>query len=96
MREHIRKGEPPGNSAAAVMRSILALPHAPNLSPEEVRYLSEKLYDGYFGFESLTVRDWNEAVCGICGVCPILESGDGNCKNCTPLKKDMVIVATFT
>ena len=69
---NIRKGEPPGNSAAAVFRSILDLPYAPNLSPEEVRYLSEKLYDGYFGFESLTSRDWNDAVCGICGVCPTL------------------------
>ena len=27
----------------------------------------------------------------------IIESGDGNCKNCTPLKKDMVkdYIATF-
>ena len=45
MKDYIRKGEPPGNSATAVIRSILELPHAPNISPEEVRYLSEKLYN---------------------------------------------------
>ena len=27
---------------------------------------------------------------GICGIAPVFESGDGNAKNCTPLKKGQV------
>lgn len=85
MREHIKRGEPPGNTANAVILASLDLPSAPKLTPGESRYLIEKLYDGYFAFEVLTERDWNAAICGICGVCPLFESGDGNAKNCTPL-----------
>ncbi len=54
--------------------------------------LSEKVYGGYFAFETLTERDWNEGICGVCGVCPLFKSGDGNCKNCTPVTKDMVSI----
>ena len=91
MREHVKKGEPPGNTAnAIVIISLLNLPSSPKLTIGERRYLTEKLYDGYFAFEVLTDRDWNSAICGICGVCPLLESGDGNVKNCTPLTKEMV------
>ena len=95
MREHIRKGEPPGNTANAVIVSLLNLPLAPALSPGETRYLAEKLYDGYFAFEVLTERHWNSSICGICGVCPVFESGDGNAKNCTPLTDEMVISYTI-
>ena len=95
MREHIRKGEPPGNSANAVILSQLNLPSAPTLTVAETRYLSEKLYNGYFAFEVLTERNWNSAICGICGVCPLFESGDGNAKNCTPLSDEMVTDITF-
>ncbi len=56
----------------------------------EFRCPKEKLYDGYFGFEALTERNWDSAICGICGVCPIFESGDGNVKNCTPISEDKV------
>ena len=60
------------------------------LDLQELRYLEQKLYDGYFAFEAMTARDWNAGICGICGIAPIFESGDGNCKNCTPLKKQQV------
>ena len=90
MREHIRRGEPPGNTATSIIQSLLKLPFAPELSPGETRYLTEKLYNGYFAFEVLTKRDWNSSICGICGVCPIFESGDGNAKNCTPLSDELV------
>ena len=73
MREHVERGEPPGNTANAVILAKLDLPSAPSLTPGETRYLTEKLYDGYFAFEVLTERDWNSAICGICGVCPIFK-----------------------
>ena len=90
MREHIKRGEPPGNTANAVILAKLDLLCAPTLTLGEIRYLVEKLYDGYFAFEVLTERDWNAGICGICGVCPIFESGDGNAKNCTALSAEMV------
>lgn len=90
MREHISRGEPPGNCAEAVVHSLLQLPNAPEVLPEETRYMVQKLYDGYYAFECLTERDWNEAICGICGTCPVFESADGNCKNCTPINQHTV------
>ena len=57
---------------------------------QELRYLKQKLYDGYFAFEAITTRDWNDGICGISGIAPIFESGDGNCKNYTSLKKQQV------
>ena len=57
------------------------------LGIQKFRNLEQKLCDGYFAFEAITARDWNAGICGICGIVPIIESGDGNCKNCMPLKK---------
>ena len=91
MREHISKGEPPGNSAEAVVKSLLALPDAPKLKSDEARYIVQKLYDGYYAFECITERNWNDAICGICGNCPVFESADGNCKNCSPINPHKVI-----
>ena len=86
----LKRGEPPGNTANTIILAKFELPSAPSLTPGETRYLTEKLYGGYFAFEVLTERDWNSAICGICGVCPIFESGDGNAKNCTPLSCEMI------
>lgn len=93
MRSHIRRGEPPHNCAASVFERLTLTGHLQpedNLTSDELRYLQEKLYDGYFAFEALTRRNWDSAICGICGIAPVFESGDGNCKNCVPLKKGQV------
>jgi len=90
IREHVKNGEPPGNTTTAMLTAALLQPLAPLLSGNEFRYLKEKLYDGYFAFEALTDRDWDSAICGICGICPIFESGDGNVKNCTPISNAKV------
>lgn len=91
MREHISKGEPPGNSAEAVVKSLLALPDAPKVKSDEARYIVQKLYDGYYAFECIAERNWNDAICGICGNCPVFEGADGNCKNCSPISLQKVI-----
>ena len=62
MREHIQKGEPPGNCADAVVHSSLQMPQAPQLPEEQVRYVVEKLYDGFFAFEAMTDRDWDAGI----------------------------------
>ena len=85
MREHIKRGEPPGNFAAALLQATLQFPGAPCLDDHEIQYLQQKFYDCYFGFECLIDRQWDNSICGICGICPIFESGDGNCKNNTPI-----------
>ena len=95
MRNHVEKGEPPGNCAQAMLKSCCLRGNKLNLGGEELRYLEQKLYDGYYAFEAMTERDWNETICGICGVAPVFESGDGNCKNCTPLKKDQELYIVY-
>lgn len=75
----------------SVILLLLNLHSAQTLTPAEIRYLSEKLYNGYLAFEVLTERDWNTAICKICGVCPLFEGGDGNAKNCTPISDEMVL-----
>ena len=57
MRSHIRHGEPPHNCAASVFERLTLTGHLQpedNLPLDELRYLQEKLYDGYFAFEALT------------------------------------------
>ena len=88
MRFHVQKGEPSGNCAHAIVdTACLGSQTTLCITSEEKRYLEEKLYDGYFAFEASTVRDWDD---GICGVAPVFQSGDGNSKNCTPLKRNQV------
>lgn len=43
------------------------------LSPEEQTRVQELLCSGYWAFECLTVRDFNDMICGICGIAPKLE-----------------------
>ena len=95
MRNHIQQGEPIHNCCHAVFESTAKLSRdVIQLTQQLQRYLETKLYDGYFSFEALTNRDWNQAVCGVCGIAPVFESGDGNAKNCTPLRKGQVYYYT--
>ncbi|XP_010895127.2 HMG domain-containing protein 3 isoform X2 [Esox lucius] len=43
------------------------------LSPEEVANVQELLVTGYWAFECLTVRDYNDMICGVCGIAPKME-----------------------
>ena len=52
------------------------------LGDQEVVYLQELVYNGFFGFEMMTERNLNDAICGICGIVPEICLGDGNEKNC--------------
>ena len=65
MRSHICHGEPPHNCAASVFERLTLTGHLQpedNLTSDELRYLQEKLYDGYFAFEALTRIDWDSAI----------------------------------
>ena len=92
MQFHISMGEPVHNCCKAVFKSLSLSGGQDYFKPsaDELKYLEEKLYDGYFAFEAATRRDWDDAICGICGTAPVFESGDGNCKNCVPIKRGQV------
>ncbi|KAM4621858.1 HMG domain-containing protein 3 [Polymixia lowei] len=65
-----------GHHPSQAVRTILD--HVPNhpvhaLSPDESSHIQELLLSGYWAFECLTVRDYNDMICGVCGIAPKLE-----------------------
>lgn len=73
--------------------------------------LQELLCNGYWAFECLTVRDYNDMICGICGVAPTVEMAQrseetvlalksmevsaGQPPHCGRLTCSLLLVATF-
>eukprot|EP00794_Sanderia_malayensis_P021119 gene21119-23190_t len=51
----------------------------------ELQYISKLLYNGFYSFEAMTVRNMNDTICGFCGIIGELYCGDGNAKNCCSL-----------
>ncbi|XP_037635466.1 HMG domain-containing protein 3 [Sebastes umbrosus] len=85
IRAGIKLGQPPPQAARTV------LDHTPNhpvhaLSPEELSHIQELLLSGYWAFECLTVRDYNDMICGVCGVAPKLEIAQRYANNVLELK----------
>lgn len=64
----------------------LALLAEKTLTSEELSQLQELLCNGYWAFECLTVRDYNDMICGICGVAPKVEMAQRNEENVLALK----------
>ncbi|XP_059773466.1 HMG domain-containing protein 3 isoform X4 [Balaenoptera ricei] len=56
------------------------------LTSEELSQLQELLCNGYWAFECLTVRDYNDMICGICGVAPKVEVAQRSEENVLALK----------
>ncbi|KAM3867209.1 HMG domain-containing protein 3 [Diretmus argenteus] len=72
----IRVGIKLGHHPSQAVRNILDLvPNHPvhALSPDESSKIHELLLSGYWAFECMTVRDYNDMICGLCGVAPKLE-----------------------
>lgn len=67
-----------------IVASFFASVHT--LSPEELSQIQELLLSGYWAFECLTVRDYNDMICGICGVAPKLEIAQRYANNVLELK----------
>lgn len=85
IRTCIKQGQAPPQAARTT------LDHTPNhpvhaLSPEEISQIQELLLSGYWAFECLTVRDYNDMICGICGVAPKLEIAKRYTSNVLELK----------
>lgn len=85
IRSSIRLGLSPSQAVGTVLQ------HAPShpvhsLSPDESSQVQELLLSGYWAFECLTVRDYNDMICGVCGVAPKVEIAQRHTKNVLELK----------
>ncbi|XP_047441006.1 HMG domain-containing protein 3 [Mugil cephalus] len=85
IRANIKLGHSPSQAARTL------LDHVPNhplhtLSPEESSQIQELLLSGYWAFECVTVRDYNDMICGICGIAPKLEIAQRYTNNVLELK----------
>ncbi|XP_029439324.1 HMG domain-containing protein 3 isoform X2 [Rhinatrema bivittatum] len=85
IRNHIKMGEDPKVSVSSVLESVQEQAEKP-LSSEERLLLQDLLCSGYWAFECLTIRDYNDMICGICGIAPKVEIAQRNADNVLALK----------
>uniref|UniRef100_A0A803SKN3 HMG-box containing 3 n=1 Tax=Anolis carolinensis TaxID=28377 RepID=A0A803SKN3_ANOCA len=85
VRNHIKLGEDPKVAVSNILESVQEQTER-NLSTEELSQLEELLCNGYWAFECLTVRDYNDMICGICGIAPKVEIAQRNVENVLSLK----------
>lgn len=65
------------------------------MSEEQLNQLRELVWSGYWAFESLTIRDYNDMICGICGIAAKLEVAQRNSANVLALKNVEVHLNSF-
>nr|XP_034961539.1 HMG domain-containing protein 3 isoform X1 [Zootoca vivipara] len=85
IRNHIKLGEDPKVAVSSILESVQEQTER-NLSTEELTQLEELLCNGYWAFECLTVRDYNDMICGVCGIAPKVEIAQRNVENVLLLK----------
>ncbi|XP_029853776.1 HMG domain-containing protein 3 isoform X5 [Aquila chrysaetos chrysaetos] len=85
IRNHIKLGEDPRVAVGNILDSVQEQTEK-SLSPDEQIQLQELLCSGYWAFECLTVRDYNDMICGICGITPKVEIAQRNAENVLALK----------
>ncbi|XP_034258443.1 HMG domain-containing protein 3 isoform X1 [Pantherophis guttatus] len=85
IRNHIKLGEDPKVTISKILETVQEHTER-NLSTEEVNQLEELLCNGYWAFECLTVRDYNDMICGVCGIAPKVEIAQRNAESVLSLK----------
>ncbi|NXA07046.1 HMGX3 protein, partial [Sapayoa aenigma] len=85
IRNHIKVGEDPRVAVSNILDSVQEQTDK-SLSPDEQVQLQELLCNGYWAFECLTIRDYNDMICGICGITPKVEIAQRNVENVLALK----------
>ncbi|XP_078509701.1 HMG domain-containing protein 3 isoform X2 [Lissotriton helveticus] len=85
IRNHLKLGEDPNTSVRSILRSVQEQTEK-NLCPEEELILHELLSNSYWAFECLTIRDYNDMICGVCGIAPKIEIAQRNMENALSLK----------
>ncbi|KAM9741161.1 HMG domain-containing protein 3 isoform 1-T3 [Menidia menidia] len=85
IRANIRLGFSPSQAVTTLLDHSPSHPvHA--LSLEESSKIHELLLSGYWAFECLTVRDYNDMICGICGIAPKVEIAQRDANTVLELK----------
>ncbi|XP_043925537.1 HMG domain-containing protein 3 [Protopterus annectens] len=77
IRTQIKAGEDPREAFCAVMNSVVKQTGT-TVQDTHFNHLLELLCNGYWAFECLTIRDYNDMICGICGVAPKVEIAQRN------------------
>ncbi|KFW00088.1 HMG domain-containing protein 3, partial [Eurypyga helias] len=85
IRNHVKLGEDPRLAVGNILDSVQEQTEK-SLSHDEQVQLQELLCNGYWAFECLTVRDYNDMICGICGITPKVEIAQRNVENVLALK----------
>uniref|UniRef100_A0A8C2JTI5 HMG box domain containing 3 n=1 Tax=Cyprinus carpio TaxID=7962 RepID=A0A8C2JTI5_CYPCA len=85
MRHQIRLGDEPTHAALSIIKHSLTLTDGA-LSSDQVSCVQDLFCSGYWAFECLTVRDYNDMICGVCGIAPKLEIAQRNSSNVLLLK----------
>ncbi|KAE8614030.1 hypothetical protein XENTR_v10007952 [Xenopus tropicalis] len=83
IRNQIKLGEDPRVFITNLLTSVKEQAAIPEkmLTPEMMSSVHDLLCCGYWAFECLTVRDFNDMICGICGVAPKVEIAQRNAEN---------------
>ncbi|XP_066522882.1 HMG domain-containing protein 3 isoform X2 [Hoplias malabaricus] len=77
IRGQLKLGQDPMLAALDILNNTQTPPGFV-LSSEVKTHLQELLCSGYWAFECLTVRDYNDMICGVCGIAPKLEIAQRN------------------
>uniref|UniRef100_A0A8C4R411 HMG-box containing 3 n=1 Tax=Eptatretus burgeri TaxID=7764 RepID=A0A8C4R411_EPTBU len=85
LRRGVKDGENPRVLASDLLLTTQELTGA-KLTAQKREHLAETLTNGYWAFECLTVRDYNDMVCGVCGIAPKVEIGKRNPSCCLSLQ----------
>ncbi|MEQ2168178.1 hypothetical protein GOODEAATRI_011658, partial [Goodea atripinnis] len=93
IRANIKLGQPPPQAARSVFEQIPSHP-VHSLTPEESSQVQELFLSGYWAFECLTVRDYNDMICGICGVAPKVEIAQRHRHDALELKNVEVVCSS--
>ncbi|KAG7465182.1 hypothetical protein MATL_G00173640 [Megalops atlanticus] len=85
IRNQIRQGHGPSQASMTILNSVQNQP-VRTLKPSVVTHIQELLCSGYWAFECLTQRDYNDMICGLCGIAPKVEIARRNTGNVLQLK----------
>ncbi|XP_053574625.1 HMG domain-containing protein 3 [Bombina bombina] len=77
IRNEIKLGEDPRVAISSILGSVQEQADK-ILCAEELAAVQELLSCGYWAFECLTIRDYNDMICGVCGVAPKVEIAQRN------------------
>ncbi|KAM4748762.1 HMG domain-containing protein 3 [Rhinophrynus dorsalis] len=80
IRNQLKLGEDPKVSISNILESVQEITGKKE-NPEVLASMQELLSCGYWAFECLTMRDYNDMICGVCGVAPKVEIAQRNVEN---------------